>query len=373
MSSHVIMFHSVGCPKCDWVENHLSVSLNHFEEFCKYLEKNGTRTIYLEEWYKLQGDSSQKEDVLALTFDDGYLDNWVYVYPLLKKYGLKGTIFTNPEFIDPGQSVRKNLLDTDFKDTFEEEEKLGFLNWAEIVALQNSGVMDIQSHSMSHNFYFCSDKLVDIYREQKEYYWMAWYQYPERKPYYLTEDQTDLIPDGEPIFESGRALGLRRYFPDPRLREYSIKLMKNVEKPAFELIDLVRQKMDEFPGRFETDEEREQRYRYELFESKKILEEKLGKPVDYLCWPGGGYNELSLHLAKEAGYKASTLASSEPYEQIDNTGSYKRISRFGMGSFIYKNKKKILSDSRNRLVNNFKARRGSIPAKVRLKIENLIV
>jgi len=47
-----------------------------------------------------------------------------------------------------------------------------------------------------------------------------------------------------------------------------------------------------------------ERYWYELAESKRLLEEKLNKKVEFLCWPGGGYNELSIQLSIKAGYKA---------------------------------------------------------------------
>ncbi|RHX86892.1 polysaccharide deacetylase family protein [Leptospira stimsonii] len=43
---------------------------------------------------------------------------------------------------------------------------------------------------------------------------------------------------------------------------------------------------------------------FELRESKKILEEKLGIPIDYLAWPCGWYNETLVQLAKRSGYKA---------------------------------------------------------------------
>ncbi|MBM9502176.1 polysaccharide deacetylase family protein [Leptospira sp. 201903071] len=43
---------------------------------------------------------------------------------------------------------------------------------------------------------------------------------------------------------------------------------------------------------------------FELKESKRILEEKLGIPIDYLAWPCGWYNKPLIRLAKLSGYKA---------------------------------------------------------------------
>jgi peptidoglycan/xylan/chitin deacetylase (PgdA/CDA1 family) len=43
---------------------------------------------------------------------------------------------------------------------------------------------------------------------------------------------------------------------------------------------------------------------WELTESKRILEEKLGHEVPYLAWPRGLYNDTLISLARKAGYRA---------------------------------------------------------------------
>jgi len=48
----------------------------------------------------------------------------------------------------------------------------------------------------------------------------------------------------------------------------------------------------------------------ELAESKRVLEQRLGKPVPYLAWPSGWYDDTLVGLAKEAGYTA--LLTTEP-------------------------------------------------------------
>ena len=42
---------------------------------------------------------------------------------------------------------------------------------------------------------------------------------------------------------------------------------------------------------------------WELTESRRVLKEEIGKPVYYLAWPSGFYNEALIRLAKKAGYK----------------------------------------------------------------------
>jgi len=371
------MFHSVGNPINNWYRNWLSVSLEHFEFFCRFLCRHNYRTIQLDEWYRLQEQPSANDrKIIALTFDDGYLDNWVFAFPILKKYNLKGTIFINPEFVDPVNELRPNLEDVlAGKYKMDELLTLGHLNWQELQTMDASGVLDIQSHSMSHNFYFLSEKIIDIYNGQDKYNWMAWYIKPDRKPFSITEDQTCFLQTGYPIFEFGRSLSLRRYFPDDRLTEYAINLFasEGMVMDIKSLIVHLNNKVKLWPGHYETEEEMEARYRFELEESKKILEERLNKKIEFLCWPGGGYNKLSLKISQEAGYKASTLASKDNKNRIiDNSGFYKRIPRFGTGSFIDKNGEKILSKLPGHLIYSYKARIGNLAAKIMLKLEKII-
>jgi peptidoglycan/xylan/chitin deacetylase (PgdA/CDA1 family) len=371
---NVIMFHSIGVDDLLY-KNQLSIAFANFHRFCQFLHKKKYKTVFLDEWYQLQKTANKTvKKTVCLTFDDGYLDNWTFAWPVLKKYGLRATIFVNPEFVDPATLKRKNLEDVKFDErALDIKDKLGFLNWAEIETMYKSGVMDIQSHSMSHNFYFYSNRVKDIYNGQLAYNWLAWILKPQRKPFYLNEDQSAFIPAGYPVFEFGRALGLRRYFPDERLIEFAVELFSRADTLADKnsLIDSLNKKVPEFPGRYESDAEMEARYRYELFESKRILEEKLNKKVDYLCWPGGGYNELSINLSIEAGYKASTFSTRDKIPDIDNSGSYKRITRFGMSSFVFVKGGMYPVKNKNFLIQSFKGRSGNIFYRLLLKTRKL--
>lgn len=353
----ILMFHSVGCENENWYRKWLSVSLDHFETFCKFLIKNDYKTVFLDDWFKNPDTKKQ----IVLTFDDGYLDNWVYVYPILKKYNLKGTIFVNPEFVDPSNNLRKNLDDVwEKRVSIKDLKPLGFANWIELKTMNDSKHIDIQSHSMSHNFYYHSGKIKDIYLGQPQYDWMAWNSRPDRKPFYITEDQKNYVPFGMPIFEFNRALGLRRYFPNEEFIKESIKLFKknSKEKNTKDLLRELQDKLTSLTGTFETDDDMKKRYRYELFESKRIIEEKLNKTVNYLCWPGGGYNDLSVELSIRAGYKASTGPSKGLTSQLNS--DYKRFSRHSMTSFIETTNNNYYANYKNHLVNLFKSHKGNI-------------
>lgn len=48
-----------------------------------------------------------------------------------------------------------------------------------------------------------------------------------------------------------------------------------------------------------------ERRRLEIFESKKLLEQHLGRPVDIYCYAVGGFNKDIKALVREAGYRAA--------------------------------------------------------------------
>jgi len=55
-----------------------------------------------------------------------------------------------------------------------------------------------------------------------------------------------------------------------------------------------------FGGRMDEKEARE-----EITGSKKIIQDKLNLPVDYFCYPSGGFNDKTKELVKQAGYKGA--------------------------------------------------------------------
>ena len=49
----------------------------------------------------------------------------------------------------------------------------------------------------------------------------------------------------------------------------------------------------------------------ELLDAKPIIEKELNKTIKDNCWPGGGFNEHVLAVAKRLGSKSWTLASKD--------------------------------------------------------------
>lgn len=131
----ILMYHSIDYS--DAKKNKLIVSPEAFEMQIRYLTENGYRVVALDKAVSyMEKRRRAPAKTVAITFDDGYDDNYKYVYPILKKYNVPATIFV------PTDSIGKE----------------GFLTWPQIHEMSDSGLVDIESHTKSHQFLTgCSD------------------------------------------------------------------------------------------------------------------------------------------------------------------------------------------------------------------------
>jgi len=370
----VIMYHSIGVVDEKWISRHLTYRWELFQQHLEWLRRMKFHTISLQQLYDhKKSNLNLPPNPVGLTFDDGYLDIWVFAYPFLKKYGFKGTLFVNPEFVSPLKTVRKNLDDV-WQDsvTLEDLETKGFLSWEEIKIMEGEGIMDIQSHSMTHTWYFCQDEIIDFHHPgNNKYPWLFWNAFPERKHYFLDENQEHLVPYGTPVYRYGRSLGIRRYFEDEDLTNHLVSFVNKRGDDFFkrqdwrsELFEQIKfyKSTRESKGRHETDEEQRRRFEYELKESKRILEEKLAKKISFLCWPGGAKTALSIKISHEAGYLASTYPSTRTVGKNIFQEDVSKLYRIGPPNVRFKDRMYHLGGLA--LILQIFSFRGYIPAKV---------
>jgi peptidoglycan/xylan/chitin deacetylase (PgdA/CDA1 family) len=322
----VLMYHSVGIPNDKWQWNYLTTPYDIFEKQLSWLKRKGYQSISLQHLYEYMNEKCNlPKNPIVLTFDDGYLDNWVFAYPLLKKYGFNAIIYISPEFADPRNIIRKNLNDTWANEIpFEQLETQGYLSWAEMKEMEKEGVVDIQSHTMSHTWYPISNTIIDFRHPGDSYIWMSWNKNPDTK-YVLQYESLNQESYGLPVYEHGRALGIKRYFNDTTLDEYILRYVQKKDLKIFfnssdwkgGLFKVVNrfQLDNSLQGREETREEYLQRVNYELSKSKEIIERKLDKTVNFLCWPGGAVTNDALKIAKEVGYLSSTIGKDKHSER----------------------------------------------------------
>ena len=121
----ILMYH--GVTDDVWGMSDLFVSPSRLEEQLQYLEENGFTPI----WFSDLAYVDQIEKPIILTFDDGYMDNYTELYPLLQKYQMKATIFVITDTID----LNPRNLTAD-----------------QIRELSASGLVEIQSHTVTHPY-----------------------------------------------------------------------------------------------------------------------------------------------------------------------------------------------------------------------------
>ncbi|HET7377594.1 MAG TPA: polysaccharide deacetylase family protein [Anaerolineae bacterium] len=128
----ILMYHYISAPPSptDLIRVGLSVPPEKFDAQMRMLAEQGYHTVTLSAVYEyLQNGQALPANPIVLTFDDGYLDNYLFAFPILKKYGFSGTFFILSGPIDTGNPH--------------------YLTWDMVSAMSDSG-MDIELHSRDH-------------------------------------------------------------------------------------------------------------------------------------------------------------------------------------------------------------------------------
>jgi peptidoglycan/xylan/chitin deacetylase (PgdA/CDA1 family) len=289
----IIMYHSINDYPQDNPLGCISLSTQGFHQHLLYLKKSGYELFSLTELLNrsYENDIGQSK-IAVLTFDDGFLDFYLVAADILKQYGAHATLFVNP-----GQSTGNPARTMNHYPN-----AWGNLNFEEMREIEKQGTFDIQSHSLTHNFIFISDTLIDFYTPDKfnRYYWLAWMLFPNRVTDWYGDlpRLADCIPIGYPIFEWGRNLESKQFFPAPDFVELCIHRFSVEGKRCINDLQNAFAK-----GEYESNHSFSERIGYQLEESKKMIERKLGKRVDIICFPGDIYDEMSLKYAHDIGYK----------------------------------------------------------------------
>jgi len=340
------MYHAVGPQKPGWAWNYLVMPVRIFEGQMRTLKEKGWTTITLNALHNHMAKGEPLPDKpIVLTFDDGYLDNWVFAYPVLKKYGHHAVIWMSTDFVDPRATVRETLEDV-WRGTVPEKDlcTTGFLSWNEMKIMVDSGTIEIQSHAKTHTWYHAGPEIVDFHRPRgTDGYvprpWLGWNRHPERKYEYQTARLDEDVAYGTPVYRHEKSLAARRYFEDESLTGRLVDYVAQRGGPSFfdhkgwrkELLAVV-EGFGPRRDRLETEEEYEERIRVEIAESRGAIEKELGTKVDFLCWPGGGRNAVTFRIAEEAGY----LATTTHYQNRERRNTYgqnpREINRTGCGS-----------------------------------------
>lgn len=130
----IITYHYIGYnpnPGKDPMRDELSTSPEQFLRQMESLKEKNYTPINLDELSQIFAKKiSGPEKPIVLTFDDGYVDFYINVYPLLRKFNFKATEFIPTNFVG----------------------KSNYLTWEMIEEMQKSGLVSFQSHTANHAY-----------------------------------------------------------------------------------------------------------------------------------------------------------------------------------------------------------------------------
>lgn len=88
----IIYYHRVIKDLSQAGKHGIYVTAEMFDEHMHYLKSNGFQAVTFEEALQIKREN-RKGKFVVITFDDGYEDNYLYAFPILKEYGFSATIF----------------------------------------------------------------------------------------------------------------------------------------------------------------------------------------------------------------------------------------------------------------------------------------
>jgi peptidoglycan/xylan/chitin deacetylase (PgdA/CDA1 family) len=122
----ILMYHRIGDE-----QGSFSVSPKNFTRQMEFLKKFKYRVISLEELVRsIREKKYIPKNSVVITFDDGYRNNFIYAYPVLKKLNFPATVFLISDFIDT---------------------KPEFLKWNEIMVMSKANI-SFGGHTKTHYY-----------------------------------------------------------------------------------------------------------------------------------------------------------------------------------------------------------------------------
>ena len=136
----IIMYHAVSNAAS--IQGDYVISPEEFEEDLKYLAEHKYNTVFVSDLVDyVNGSGSLPENPIVLSFDDGYYNNYLYVYPLLQKYNCKAIISPIAYFSEL------------YTENGEVNEQYTHCTWAQLEEMHESGYVEIGNHTYNMHSY----------------------------------------------------------------------------------------------------------------------------------------------------------------------------------------------------------------------------
>lgn len=279
----VLLYHEIRKP-----ENRFeaAVSLEHFEEQIRFIKKH-FEVISLTRMLEILSTKKAPEKPLAVvTFDDGYRDNLTVGCPVLRKYSVPAAIFLSVESIGNREPMWTSCVEFLFKHTKQESVTLGAEGGNRTFRL---GRTDEQRMNVCYQVKLAMKQLPDAMRQ--------------KVLNDLKEKLRVNVADG---LWAGTAMlswdDVRTLAKDPLIEIGSHALSHRM---------LANLPPDEMQS--------------ELKESKKKIEDEIGKEVSWISYPGNSYDRMVQDCARKAGYKAGFAVNQSLTDLTDDLFELKRV------------------------------------------------
>ena len=250
------------------------VSPAMFESQLRFLKRK-YRIISLEDMAELlaaREDIPQKS--VAITFDDGWRDNFDYAFPILKKYNVPATVFLTAEYIGTERLFWPEKMIALF-DTIAEK-RTDYPDLSEMTMPDDvAGIIEQIRHSSGD----ARDEAVGELIEQVKF--------------------IDRNVRDELIARLEAATGtLPKHRVMLNWEEVSAMQAGGISFGSHGLSHEIMTEIDE------------DRLREELARSKAVIEERLGGPCLTLAYPNGNHDDRVRRLAEDAGYRCAVAVKS---------------------------------------------------------------
>jgi peptidoglycan/xylan/chitin deacetylase (PgdA/CDA1 family) len=246
------------------IHNHksLEVSPEYLENLIAFFKKEKYQFLSLDEMLEFGKHPKPKQKFVVFTFDDGYVDNLKYAYPIFKRHNIPFTIYVATNLPDGNAVVWWYLL--------------------EEVIVENPEVT-FTSKGKAYSFTTQTVK-------QKE---MA---FNKIRSMLAIADETELTGLVESLFANQKDILVAKTkelaLSWDEIRQLSNESLVTIGSHTISHLPLNSLSME--------------RSRQEILDSKDIIEKQLSKEVKHFCYPLGSYGDKEVEILKSTTYHTAT-------------------------------------------------------------------
>lgn len=262
----ILMFHRVLPDSGELrIHNHKSLEITpeHLENIIGFFKKRNYEFISLDELLAYKNPSSHSNrKFVVFTFDDGYVDNYLYAYPIFKKHNVPFTIYVATSLPDSKATLWWYLLE-------------------DIVVSRALLRMEVDGTEMTFRTESIKEKEMAFNKIRN---WLA------------LADEEKLSTFLKSLFRGSEEVIAAK------TKELSLTWKQIHELSQDPLVTIGSHTVNHFP----LDSLTSDKSTYEILESKKIIESYINKEVKHFCYPLGSHGKKEIEILAKTSYTTAT-------------------------------------------------------------------